>query len=379
MPLEAPTIRRENSPTHTGLAIIDTDVHNGIVRPRLLELLPKRWREYIEAAGTRWYGIGGAQSAQRPNSIRLDAFPPTGGPGGSDPDFAREQLLDEYGISAALLNTLDPLVAGNVPVQLEIEFCRAVNDYNHEVWLSHDPRWYASIVLPIEQPEAAVEELIRCNERSARFKQVFLGSRAERPLGNPRYWPVWEAAEQLGLPVAFHVGTTRYHGWTGVGTVTHFYYETHVGFPLAAQALTSSLIFEGVFDRFPKLKIVLAELAWGWAVPYSWRMDATWRVLRTEVAHLQRRPSEYFRDHFWFTTQPAEEPEDAGQIYGLWDQFEGAGFGDKLMYASDYPHWDFDPPAVGVPPRLPREVRERLLAGNAAALYGLPVTSVAPA
>jgi predicted TIM-barrel fold metal-dependent hydrolase len=373
MPLEAPTIRRTDNVGLEGLRIIDADVHNGVVRERLLEYLPERWRAHIATAGLRWYGVSGAFSNQRPLAIRLDAHPPGGGPGGGDPDFAREQLLDEYGISAALLNTLDPLAQGNVPVELEIAYARAANDYNRDVWFEHDPRWYGAVVLPIDQPQAAVAELVRCAEASDRFRAVFLGSRAERPFGNPKYWPVWEAAAHYGLPVTFHVGTTRYHGPSGVGSNVSYYYELHVGFSLAAQALTASLIFEGVFDRFPTLKIVLSELAWAWAVPYAWRMDATWRVLKNEVAHLERRPSEYFRNHFWFTTQPAEEPEDPRDVVGLWEQFADAGFADKLMYASDYPHWDFDPPSAGIPGALPRETKARLLSGNAADLYGIAV------
>jgi predicted TIM-barrel fold metal-dependent hydrolase len=380
MALEAATIRRTDTAGLDRLAIVDADVHNGVVHDRLVEYLPQRWRDYIARAGLRWHGVSGAHSTQRPFAMRLDAHPPKvegrsygrGGPGGSDPDFSRAQLFEEHGISAAILNCVEPLACGNVPVELEVAYCRAVNDYNFDVWLAHDPRWYASIVVPVEQPLAAAAEVARCAERSDRYVQVFLGSRGERPFGNPKYWPVWEAAAQHDLPIAFHVGTSRYNGQS-VSYPGSFYYQHHVGFPLAAQALVSSLVFEGVFDRLPGLEVVLAELAWAWAVPYAWRLDATWRVLRDEVAHLERRPSEYFRDHFWFTTQPAEEPEDPGQIYGLWEQFEQAGFGDKLMFATDYPHWDFDPPSAGVPPLLPRETKQQLLAGNAAALYGIEV------
>src|SRR5690349_13978539 len=119
MPLEAPTIRRTETAGLEGLAIVDADVHNGVVRDRLFEYLPQRWRDYIAHAGLRWHAVSGAFSNQRPLAMRLDAMPPTGGTGGSDPDFAREQLLDEYDISAGILNTLDPLAAGNVPVELE--------------------------------------------------------------------------------------------------------------------------------------------------------------------------------------------------------------------------------------------------------------------
>jgi predicted TIM-barrel fold metal-dependent hydrolase len=280
--------------------------------------------------------------------------------------------MDEYGMSGVLLNTGDARTNGGIPVELEIAFVRAVNDYNREIWFEHDPRYYGSISLPIEQPAAAVEEIVRCVESSDRWRQILLGSRNERPPGNPKYWPVWEAAAEYGLPVAFHPGVTRYNAPSGAGSFG-FYYEFHVGFSQNARAIVPSFVFEGVFDRIPNLKIVLTELAWAWAVPFSWRLDATWRVLKDEVAHLERRPSEYFRDHFWFTTQPAEEPEDPRRIVALWEQFAAAGFADKLLYSSDYPHWDFDPPGVGIPRALPRETKAKLLAGNAAELYRIAV------
>src|SRR3954469_18807172 len=127
MPLEAPTIRKTDAPGLAGLTIVDAAVRNGVVRERLFEYLPQRWRDYIATAGLRWYGVSGAFSNQRPLAMRLDALPPTGGTGGSDPDFAREQLLDEYDISAGVLNTLDPLAQGNAPVDLEIAYARAAN------------------------------------------------------------------------------------------------------------------------------------------------------------------------------------------------------------------------------------------------------------
>jgi predicted TIM-barrel fold metal-dependent hydrolase len=132
------------------------------------------------------------------------------------------------------------------------------------------------------------------------------------------------------------------------------------------------MIFEGVFDRFPKTKVVLTELGWSWAAPFAGRLDASWRVLRDEVADLERKPSEYMRDHFWFTTQPMEEPEQPEWFEGVYAQFERVGFGGKLMYSSDYPHWDFDSPDDALPAWLPEDLRRRILAGNAHELYGIP-------
>lgn len=199
-----------------------------------------------------------------------------------------------------------------------------------------------------------------------------MGSHTEYPMGNVKYWDMYEALHGLDIPIAVHPSFSRsYHG-TGSGYYT-YYFEQHTGFLAAVYTLVASLIFEGVFERFPRLKVVLVELGWTWAVPFSWRLDAAWSVLKDEVPHLDRRPSEYLRDHFWFTTQPIEEPQDPRWINALVDQFDRSGMAEKLMFSSDYPHWDFDSPDEALPSSLPVDVRSRILAGNASALYGIPL------
>jgi predicted TIM-barrel fold metal-dependent hydrolase len=372
VPLESPTVRKVAAPELQGVPIIDVDVHNrgGAL---LVDYLPSRWQDYLAHVGRRHLEpVFGCISSQRPGASRLDAVPPDGGSPGSDEAFARVQLLDEYELSAAILNNLDPMTCGNSPAEFEIELCRASNDVTHDAWIQVDPRWYGAINVAPEYPEAAAAEIRRCHKLSDRFVQIIIGSRSGRPQGNPLYWPIYEAAVECNLPVAYHVGLSRYNGWTGVGTLS-YYYEAHVGFPLPAQAMISSMIFEGLFERFPTLRIVLAELGWEWAVPYSWRLDSSWRVMREEVPHLSRAPSEYFRDHFWFSTQPCVEPEDPTQLAPLFEQFEAAGFGERLMFATDYPHWDMDSPFETTPTFLSSEAQHRILAGNASALYGIPV------
>ena len=72
----------------------------------------------------------------------------------------------------------------------------------------------------------------------------------------------------------------------------------------------------------------------------TWRMDKQWERMRKEVPHLKRPPSEYVREHFWFATQPIEEPENPQHLSEVIDWI---GW-DKLVFSSDYPHWDFDDP-----------------------------------
>jgi predicted TIM-barrel fold metal-dependent hydrolase len=282
----------------------------------------------------------------------------------------REQLLDEYGLTACVMNNLETLQPGNAPVGLEVDLARATNDCHLEEWLPADDRFVASINVSADNPEEAAKEIARCCESSDRFVQVIMGSRGERPYGNPKYWPMYEAAAHFDIPVAYHVGTTKYHHWSGAGP-TEFYFEIHTGFPLPTQAMMSSMVFEGVFDRFPNLNVVCTELGWEWAVPFAWRLDATWRVMRDEVPHITKPPSDYVRDHFYFSTQPQVEPENPADFFGVCEQLDNFGLGDNLLFATDYPHWDMDSPFEAVPQFLPREFKGRMLAGNAAALYGI--------
>jgi hypothetical protein len=356
--------------------IIDSDVHNQTFPgdPTLAAHLPARWLDYLRLMGVRNHGGGGLTPQQKPFAARLDSMPPGGGMPGSDPELAREQHLDRYGIDAAILNNIFgvSMAAGGPPAEFSLALARAYNEWTRERWLGSDPRWYSSIVLPVEQPAAAAAELARCREADSRFVQALIATQTQDPIGNQKYWPILEAAEHHDIPLAFHISSCRWSEGTGSGQFS-YYYENHVDIMAHAFSIVSSLIFQGVFERFPRLKVVLVELGWTWAVPYAWRLDATWRVLHNEVPMLTQRPSEYMRDHFWYTSQPIEEPEDPRWFTDVWGLFERQGFADKLMFSSDYPHWDFDSPDEALPAWVSEDFRRRLFSANATSLYGIPI------
>jgi len=120
-----------------------------------------------------------------------------------------------------------------------------------------------------------------------------------------------------------------------------------------------------VFERFPTLKLVLIESGFGWLPSLAWRLDKIWTRLRQETPHLRRLPSEYIRDHVWLTTQPMEEP---AQTRHLLDTIEWIGW-DRLLFATDYPHWDFDDPAQALPIKLTDAQRQAVFLDNAKAVY----------
>jgi predicted TIM-barrel fold metal-dependent hydrolase len=91
--------------------------------------------------------------------------------------------------------------------------------------------------------------------------------------------------------------------------------------------------------------------------------------VRADHPRLQRRPSEYVRDHVWFTTQPIEEPDDPRQLVWVIEQ---ARLEDRLLFATDYPHWDFDSPTQALPRAFDASLRRAIRCENALSLYGLP-------
>jgi len=336
------------------LAVIDTDCHVGqmgfMTNPELVpKYVPKRWIDHMGLIGMNMYMIGGERPRQRQFAHRTDTVPPGGGSPGGSFDLAVEQVLNTYDMSGSIMNDL-PFATGakNGPDGLYVALSRAANEYRRDEWLAKDSRWYAAINVTQECADEAVKEIVRCKEEDGEFSNrwisVMLAPDALHPAGNHRYWPIYEACEHYGIPISYHVLASRRTGAIGHTT---YYMEEHTDFALFNFHTVSSLIFEGVFQRFPKLNVSMIELAWSWATAYSWRLDAAWRKLKDEIApHYtgDQKPSEIFGEHFWFSTQPMEEPDSPEWIDDVYAAFCQAGFGDKLMYSSDYPHWDFDAP-----------------------------------
>jgi predicted TIM-barrel fold metal-dependent hydrolase len=365
------------------LAVIDTDVHPAMnpFIPDVMKHMPKRWTDYVSQVGVRAMSPGGDRPRHREYASRWDATPPAGGAPGSNPEFAREQLLDRFEMSGAVLNDIGAFMASggkSLPLGLCTSLVHGINMNLRENWFASDPRWYGSIATTYEYPELAVKEIELCREDPEygdRWVQCLWAPDNERPAGNQKYWPIFEACEHYGLPIAFHVLASR--TITGGGN-PNYYFEEHCDFAQLNFPAVASLIFEGVFDRFPNLNIAMIELGWSWAVPYAWRMDRAYDMMDNE-SKLERRPSEYLRDHFYFSTQPMEEPDNPAHFQTLLETVEAAGMGDKIMYSSDYPHWDFDEPH-GLPQSVKGDQLRDILSTNAQKLYGIdpiPGTGVA--
>lgn len=345
--------------------IIDTDIHNNFAKKEdILPYLARYWHKLWLSSGT---GVGSPYYSTVGVS-RRDANPPSGGGAGSDPAFIGTDHLDRYGIDFGILTGGILSISLNPDCDYGNAVASAYNDYLAEVWLKADSRFKGSIVVNHSDPVAAAKEIERVGSHPD-FVQVVMGSGSEKLFGQRFYHPIYEAAEGLGLPVAIHPGTEG-RGISGPPTPSGYptrYMEWHNILPINYMAHINSLVCEGVFEKYPKLKFIGIEGGIAWLAHLMWRMDKNYKALRDTVPWLKRRPSEYIREHIRLTTQPIEEPDDPKHLVQLIDMLKAE---DMIMFASDYPHWDFDNPKM-VLAHFPKPMRSKVFAGNAAKLYGL--------
>jgi uncharacterized protein len=347
--------------TDTGL--IDCDVHNALRNHDVLkQYLASRWHVYYDH-GSHVGGHGGQVVGARPqrNIYRQDSLLESGTPG-SDLAVMQEQLLDLFDVRQAILSPLEVL---GWPTYGDAAgaFISALNDWMVDQWLDRDPRLYGAISIPVEDGIRAAAEIERA-ARNPRFVTVLMTMVTREGFGHPKYWPIYEVAADLGLPVAAHVG-----GFSGTHLATGwpaYFVEQHTGYTQPYQAQIVSLVYSGVFDRFPNLQLVLEEGGIGWMPALMWRLDRVWESMRDHAPHLQRPPSEVIREHISFTTQPFDEPEKPAYLPQLLEELD---MDDRLMFASDYPHWDFDDPRRVLPKSLGTELRDKIMRDNARATF----------
>ena len=308
---------------------IDCDVHPAVPSVRsLLPHLDPCWRDAFVVRGQDGFDAAdhpfGSPLACRPD------FRPERGPPGSDPERLIRQAVEEPGVRFAILNCL---YGGQLALSepMATALCRAVNDWIAAEWLARDPRLRASILVPPQDPEAAAAEIDRL-AADRRFVQVLLPLTTELMLGKRFHWPLDAAAERHGLPVGIHAGGPAAVPPSAGGWPSHSVeYLQVVG--QTGPALLASLVLEGVFDRFPRLKVVVVECGFAWVPAFAWRLDG----------HHER-------------------PEDLRWLFGAigWD---------RLMFSTDYPHWDYDDPRRSIPIVLSQDERRRLFFGNALDTY----------
>lgn len=341
--------------------VVDTDVHNTLAE--LMSFIPEAWKGGWRTSINPGRNYGNP----RGGVARQDVTPPNGGAAASDPYFLISDHMDPYGVDYAILTGPAGWALGADRDHSNM-MVRAMNQCMAETWLPISERFRASIIVNLDDPQAAAAE-IRHWAPDARFVQIIAGAATLRPLGQREYWPIFAAAVEVGLPLAVHPGTEGAgiaYPPTPVGWPSR-YMEWHNILPIGYMAQINSLVTEGVFEKFPELTFVAIEGGIAWLPHLMWRMDKNYKALRDTTPWLTRLPSEYILDHVRLTTQPIEEPRRPQELTQILDMIEA---GRTLMFSSDYPHWDYDNRHLLLK-AVPERTRSRIMGETAAELYGL--------
>ena len=289
MNIEARQIDRS---AKTKLQIIDCDIHPKSSLEDLRPYLSNRWWDYAVTYGARshhGYVKGFPYPKGQPLASRRDAWPPDGGLPASNYEFMREQHLDLYGIEYGVMNPLSPSGQGEQNDEFSAALAFAANEFQINHWNALDARLKASLIVPYEDPDASRKE-IRRRAGDRRFAHVLMLTRTADLMGRRRYWPIYEAACEAGLPVGVHVFGYSGRAVSNTGWPS-FYVEEMTEHASACQAQVTSLIMEGVFEHFPQLKFVFIEGGFGWMPSLGYRLDRGWQRDKSALPHVKRPPS----------------------------------------------------------------------------------------
>jgi predicted TIM-barrel fold metal-dependent hydrolase len=296
-------------------------------------------------------------------------------PGGWDP-AARLTEQDRDGVAAEVIYPSVGMLLCNHP---DGDYKKACFDaYN--LWLAEYQSAAPDRLVGIGQTALrsvaeGVEDLERMHDLGLRGVMIpgYAACHADGDYDDPRWDPFWRAAAELGLPVSFHILTS------GNDVTAHASFRgpkmnSFLGIIRGCQDIIGTMIFGGVFERVPELRVVCVEADAGWVPHWMYRADHALERHRNWLGHaeLSRRPSDYFRENVYVTFQ---DDWVAFRMTHLVNH-------ERLMWASDHPHSDSTFPEsqrvlATQTADLPEAVRDDIVWRNCARLYGLEVTPAA--
>lgn len=349
--------------------MIDCDIHDEV--PSLQALypyLPEHWVDYCDESA-----FVGPDADDYPEPAATSYHPEyrelLKGTSGSATEnrlaLVQEHVLDKWGIEVGVLNP-SYRVQSIHWLDLAESMATAINAWQEKEWVEKDSRLRASLVVPSQNPQVAAAEVERWRGNPA-FVQVVLPARSHMPYGNRNFDPMFAAIEKAGLKVAVSFGGSPGNPPSGVGW-PNTYFEIHAGMAQVFQSQVMNMVYEGLFDRFPGLKVVLLEGGFTWAPSLMWRMDKEWKGLRHNVPWVKELPSQYMRRHFRWSMLPLDESPVTSQNLEVLEQMQGE---DLLMFSSDFPHWHFSDTDSIWPDYWSDSVRRKLGWTNPREFYNL--------
>jgi predicted TIM-barrel fold metal-dependent hydrolase len=319
------------------------------------------------AAGFLGGSVGNQDMGGRVTRYHLRAIEKT--PKDEQRDAAlTKRWMDSCGIDVAFLFPTPMLLLSTHPqIQTQIDYMRAYNRWLCEVVLPREPRLRTMLCLPFGDPEASYAMVQEFGD----FKGVvgwLVPALHNVPVHDNRFMKLYADLEERGQPISFHGA----QNWSdrAFASMNRFLGVHALGFVFYNMVHLTNWIVNGLPERFPKLKVCWMESGLAWVPFMMQRLDNEYMMRSNECPSLKMKPSDYMRQMFW-CAQPMEVPDD---LSVLQTTFKLINAETQLMYASDYPHWDFDLPSVIFDlPFLSDQAKRNILGETANKLFNLQI------
>ena len=288
-------------------------------------------------------------------------------PGGADPRLRLEDM-DAEGIDIAVLfgSLSISAVCGIEDLDFAVAFSRAYNNWLADYCKAAPERLKGVACLPLQDVPAAIAEAQRA-VRDLNMISVTVPTNVQGVnLNHTKFTPFYAAIQDLGVPLSLHGVPFYYNPAAGIDRFDVFFLTHSVAHPFEQMIAVASMVCGGVLDRFPDLRVSFLESGIGWVPYWMERLDAEFEF-RPEEVPIKRPPSEYMKsEQCFYSCDPDEKTIPyVAEVLGE----------DRIIFASDYPHWDSRFPHsvsdVHEVAGLSERVRNKIFGENAARLYGL--------
>lgn len=182
-------------------------------------------------------------------------------------------FLDDVGIESTVLYPTRGLAYGKiVSLDYAVTACRAYNDWLHETYVKFDPRFRGMAIIPMQDPEEAAKELCRAVEELGLLGAMLPSNGLAQPLGAKTYWPVYAEADRLGCCLAVHGGA---HDRFGMDHMNMYVPVHALGHPWGLTINCANILYNGIFDRFPRVRMAFLEGGVAWLLLLLERLHAS--------------------------------------------------------------------------------------------------------
>lgn len=250
--------------------------------------------------------------------------------------------------------------------EFEVAVSRAYARWLTERVMPSAPGLRTMLYLPFNDPAASLRLVKEFGDAPGVVGFMVTATRY-RPVHHNDYLPLYRELEARALPLGFHAGYSKQE--RSMEQLNKFISVHALGFTFSNMVHLTNWVINGMGVRFPELDVIWIESGLAWVPFLMQRLDHEWTMRSSETPMLSRAPSTYIRE-MYFTSQPMERPENPDVLRTTFEMIDAE---NRLLYSSDYPHWDFDVPATIYDiPFLSERAKRKILGLNAARLFGLP-------